>query len=220
MTDSHHPISSVDSIPGLVERTGMSINIGRLQQEMMLMFHATGFSELMALDKPGITDFNFNHPKLIPEGVNNLNFGQLARGEDHLQSKFGLTTGDFTEMDPWLKDSYLAEIYEQIRDWHNQNHRSSEGNLARLHCTVLANGTGYSMHIDRHTVCRYHIALRTNAYSYILAQLGTDIKAVHIPADGGIWLLHTGSMHSALNLAPNRLDPLQRLRSHIIVSVC
>jgi hypothetical protein len=204
-----------------VERTGLSISIGRLQEEIALMFQATGFSELMALENHnGSQDFNFNHPKMMPAGVTNRNFGQLAAGEDQLRSKFGLTTGDFTEMDPWLKDSYLAEIYDQIRDWHQQNHHFAQGNPARMHCTVLANGTGYHMHIDQHTVCRYHIALRTNAYSYMLTQIGTDIKAVHIPADGEIWLLHTGSMHTAINLAPGRLDPLQRLRSHIIVSVC
>lgn len=199
----------------------MVINIQRLQQELAQMFQATGFTEIMALENPSRKqDFNFNHPKLIPAGVHNLNFGALAISEDTLKSKFGLTTGDFTEMDPWLIDSYLEEIYGQIQNWHQQHHHSKLGTPTRLHCTVLGNGAGYQMHIDRHTVCRYHIALRTNAYSHMLAQIGPEIKAVHMPANGEIWLLHTGVLHTALNLAPNRLKPLDRLRSHLIISVC
>ena len=221
MTDPHYPISSVDSVPDLIEPIGIAVQIQRLQTELAQMFQVTGFTELMALENQDRKqDFNFNHPKMIPAGVSNLNFGQLATGEEQMQARFGLTTGDFTEMDPWLENSYLAEIYDQIRDWHENNHRFARGKLGRLHLTVLGNGAGYQMHRDRHTVCRYHIVLRTNAYSYMLTQIGTDIKAVHMPADGKIWLLNTGSMHTALNLAPNRLDPLQRLRSHIIVSIC
>lgn len=210
---------SVDSIPKLVEPIGIQIDINRLQSEVLEIYQARKFSELKAYETTTRqVTFNFNHPKVIPAGVENIHFGALATGEDLLKSRFNMTTSDFTEMDPMVIGTYLEDVYNQIQDWHKKN-CSELGTLTRMQCTVLANGAGYQMHVDHHTTIRYHIALRTNEYSYMLCQDNENIKVVHIPADGRIWLLDTRAMHTALNLAPNRIDRLERLRSHIILSV-
>lgn len=210
-------MNMTNSVPGLIEPIGIQIDIEKLKQAVAGIYKATGFEESMAA-KTGTRTlaFNFNHPVTIPDSIENIHFGALATGEDLLRSKFGMTTSDFTQMDPMVTGTYLETVYNLVQVWH-QAHRSNLGRLNRLHGAVLANGAGYQLHIDSHTTIRYHIALTTNEYCYMLCKQNNMIQSVHIPADGQVWQLDTRVLHTALNIAPKSLK--DNLRSHLIFSV-
>ena len=75
--------------------------------------------------------------------------------------------------------------------------------LTRVTLAKLMPGEEVAPHIDYDTTfsTRYHIAVYTNE--------GCKLNDTHIPADGSVWFLNPGKMHSAVN---NGKTP----RTHII----
>ncbi len=208
-----------NSVPGLIEPIGVQIDINRLVASVTNIFDKTGFDPTTAYSTVSKqVTFNFNHPKNPPAQVKNLRFGGMAVGEEQLKDRYNLTTSDFTEMDEIVNGTYLNEVYHTIKSWHEKN-KSAEGSLNRLHSAILSNGSGFQLHKDPHTTIRYHIALTTNQYCYMLCDTGQTVHSIHIPANGQVWLLDTRVLHTALNLAPNSMDRQARLRNHLIFSV-
>ena len=212
-------LRTVDRVPDLMAPTGLTIDIELLKQTVDSVFQAVNFTPEQALANPTKQiSFNFNHPKSIPSQVKNLHYGALANNEDFIIEKFGITTADFCVLDPLATGTYLEEVYDLIQNWHNNN-KSHEGRLNRVHSTILGNGAGYHLHSDSHTTIRYHIALTTNKFTYMMCEQFGEVKVTHIPVDGQVWLLDTRVLHTALNLAPNRFSKSLRLRNHLIFSV-
>ena len=213
------PIRTVDRVPDLMAPIDLTVDIEQLKTAVSNIFQSVGFNEEQAFENPTKQiSFNFNHPQTIPPGVKNIHYGALANNEDFIFNKFGLSTNDFCVLDTLAIGTYLEEVYNSIKEWHSKN-KAHEGNLNRLHSTILGNGAGYHLHSDNHTTIRYHIALSTNRFTYMMCAKDGDVKVTHIPADGRVWLLDTRILHTALNLAPNRMDKTQRLRNHLIFSV-
>lgn len=78
--------------------------------------------------------------------------------------------------------------------------------LTRVNLAKLMPGEEVAPHIDYDTTfsTRYHIAIHTNE--------GCKLNDTHIPADGSVWFLNPGKMHSAIN---NGDTP----RTHIILNM-
>jgi len=210
---------TVDRVPDLMAPTGLTVDVVKLKETVDSIFDAVGFTPDLAFSNSSKqVSFNFNHPQIIPEQIKNLHYGALANNEDFIFNKFGITTADFCVLDELAKNTYLEEVYNLVKDWHNKN-KSQEGQLNRVHSTILGNGAGYHLHSDNHTTIRYHIALSTNKFTYMMCEQFGEVKVTHTPVDGQVWLLDTRVLHTALNLAPNRFNKAERLRNHLIFSV-
>ena len=212
------PIEFLDQVPGLIEPTGITLDIVRLQNAVSKIFSMVGFNEAVAFSNPnGQISFNLTHPAKIPKNIKNIHYGALAANEDRLK-EFGLNCKDFTVLEPLAVGTYIEEAISLIANWHSSN-KSHEGSINRIHSAILANGAGFHFHSDQHTTIRYHIALSTNNLSYMMCVDDNKVKATNIPVDGRVWLLDTRVLHTALNLAPNRYNEQDRLRNHLILSV-
>lgn len=220
----HIPIQTVDSVPGLIEPIDLRFDRREISLQLDLLYKKTGFDKYSPFRLSRLQNtFNLNHPKVIPEEIIQKNgefarfHGNIAVDEGQLVAKYGLHVHDFVVMDPWVADTYLGEVYRKVNDWHLAN-GSGQDTLSRYQTTLLANGAGYQLHVDQHTTVRYHIAVTTNRYCYMMSQHDGVLKAVHIPADGRVWMLDTRVVHTALNIAPNKFATDDRIRNHIIIS--
>jgi hypothetical protein len=221
----HIPIETVDSIPGSIEPIDLKFDRRQIARQLDLLYEKTGFDKYspFRLSRQQNT-FNLNHPYVMPKEIIEKNgefarfHGNISVDEGQLVEKYGLGVRDFVVMDPMVSSTYLGEVYRQVRKWHDTN-QADKGLLNRYQTTLLANGAGYQLHVDQHTTIRYHIAVTTNRFCYMMSEHDGVIKAVHIPADGRVWMLDTRVMHTALNIAPNKFSQDDRIRNHIIISV-
>jgi hypothetical protein len=209
-------IEFVDHVPEFMEPIGVVVDISKLKDALDKIFTAVGFKESDTFNYPSSQIcFNLNHPEKIPKGVVNIHYGGLATHDEKLQ-EFGLTYKDFSVLDKLAVGTYVEEVISTVTDWHNQN-KSHEGNINRVHCSLLGNGSGYRLHADQHTTIRYHIALSTTDLCYMMCVSDNKVKATNIPVDGRVWLLDTRVLHTAINLSPNRYA--DKIRNHLIFSV-
>jgi len=216
-------ITPYDSVPGFIEPIPLVIDLARLNIAVEEIFAHVKFDKYSAFNLPGKNvNFNLNYPSKISAeylSVESRKYvGELSKGEEDLIKRFNVSTVDFDTMPDLVKNSYIGEVTSQLTEWHNTN-RATLGQINRVHCVVLSNGSGHRLHVDKHTTCRYHIALSTNIYSYMMAVDQDQVKTVHIPADGRIWLLDTNHDHAAQNIAPHHIGKDKRLRIHMIFSV-
>jgi hypothetical protein len=223
MQSGDNSIRSVVSEIGVIEALPLQFDIVKINTVLNELYAKVKFdSELNDLPNNSVW-FNLNHPATLPASVLEAGeagkyVGQIATGEQNLKLKYGLTHGDFTVMPDFVKNSYIGEVYNQLVDWHNLN-KLSLGTVNRVHCAYLGPGASYRFHKDPHTTIRYHIAVTTNPYCYMMAQVGDEVISTHIPADGRVWLLDTSVYHTALNLFPNMLTSNNMIRTHMIFSV-
>jgi hypothetical protein len=216
-------ITPYDTVPGFIEPTPLCIDIAKLNIAVSEIFAHVKFDKYSALSAPSKNvNFNLNYPSKIPAEYITVEskkyVGDLSLGEEELMKRFNISTADFDTMPELVKNSYIGTVASQLTEWHNAN-RPELGQINRIHCIVLSNGSGHRLHVDPHTTCRYHIALTTNIYSYMMAVDEGQVKTVHIPADGRIWLLDTNHDHAAQNIAPHNIGRDNRLRIHMVFSV-
>lgn len=216
-------ITPYDMVPGFIEPTPLVIDLDKLNIAVEEIFAYAKFDKYSALAAPSKNvNFNLNYPSKISDeylSVESRKYvGRLSLGEEDLMKQFNVSTTDFDTMPDLVKNSYIGEVTAQLTAWHNTN-RAALGHINRIHCIVLSNGSGHRLHVDPHTTCRYHIALTTNIYSYMMAVDENQVKTVHIPADGRIWLLDTNNEHAAQNIAPHHIGKDERLRIHMVFSV-
>lgn len=214
-----------DVVPGLVEPTGLTIDINRLTQEIDALQSTYGFDgKSMEHTVHGQKTFNLNHPEKLPSDIKTtkeLFVSALCRGENELQRLFNLSTKDFTQFNEAVTKGYLWEVICAVTDWHNANN-SSLGKISRIHCAYLGPGAGFQLHKDLHTTLRYHIALATNKFCTMVTVSDLDSNeayTTHIPADGKVWRLGTQVLHTALNLVPEYSAVRNKVRGHVIFSV-
>lgn len=219
------PIISVDHIPNVIEPIGLTFDIHLARRAADEIYAKTGFNKFRDKDLPRSQfTHNLKYPKNIPKDLINKYgesvkfYGPLAVDEKQLFDKYQIKGNDFTEMDGMVSQSYLGEIYREIQVWH-QEHRHSDGYLTRYQTTLLSQDSGYQLHVDSHCVIRYHMALSTNRYCYFFNEHEGQLKAVHIPSDGRVWILNTQNLHTAANMAPNSFSKEDRLRNHLILTV-
>lgn len=224
MLSGGNPINSYSSVPGAIEPTPLKFDLDKIKFALTALHVKNSFDPFAAFNKNNSdrqVAFNLNHPEKLPSTIKTERekyVGQLSTNEENLKSRFNITTGDFNTMTDAVKSSYIGEIYDQLVDWHNANN-SQHGQITRVHCVHMANGSGYRMHVDQQTTIRYHVAVETNEYCYMFAKAENEICSVHIPADGRVWLLDTRTPHTALNLKANIVPKEQLLRTHLIFSV-
>lgn len=222
MLSGGNPINSYNSVPGAIEPTPLKFDVDKIKFAINALHAKNSFDPTSAFgNKARIAVFNLNHPKTLPPTLTaerEKYVGQLSTDEANLKSRFNITTGDFNTMPHDVKSSYIGEIYDQLVSWHNANN-SRHGQIKRIHCVHMANGSGYHMHVDPQTTIRYHIAVTTNEYCYMFAKGKDEVCSVHIPADGRVWLLDTRTVHTALNLQQNIGTKEELLRTHLIFSV-
>jgi hypothetical protein len=217
-------IKMYESVPALIEPIPIVVDLNKLNADITKIGSFVDYSATArCLSSPTKqSTITLTYPKNIPEEfVNKLGelrskfVGPITSGEGPLMEKYNLSTAHFTEMHQIVKDSYVKVIADQINEYHANKYGS--GQVAWIHSPSLGPGIGFSMHRDRHCVARYHIALATNDYSYMLAEESNEIKAVHIPADGRIWQLNNNILHSAINFAPVNYPNV--VRTHLIFSM-
>jgi len=222
MLSGGNPINSYNSVPGLIEPTPLKFDGDKIKSALKTIHTMNSFDPCAAFNNATRqVAFNLNYPEKLLSKIKTERekyVGQLSTDEEKLQTRFNITTGDFNIMPDAVKSSYIGEIYNQLADWHNANN-SQHGRITRVHCVHMANGSGYRMHRDKQTTIRYHVAVETNEYCYMFAQEQDEIRSVHIPADGRVWLLDTRTIHTALNLKTNTVPKEQLLRTHLIFSV-
>lgn len=216
-------ITPYDSVEGFIEPIPLTIDIDKLNQDVQMFFDKFKFDKYAVFNVPTRNiNFNFNYPSKVPDAMfkeERLRYvGPIALGEEELLKYFKVSTSDFDTMPEIVQASYIGEVTKLVEDWHNSN-RSHLGKINRIHCVVLANGSGHRLHVDVKTSCRYHIALTTNRYSYMMVDTDNEVKTVHIPADGRVWFLDTRTDHAAQNIAPHHIGKDARLRLHLIFSV-
>lgn len=101
-----------------------------------------------------------------------------------------IPTGDFFS-DPWqIKTEFVNTPLGNILQ--------TLGQVGQARLLYLESGETYTAHADPDD--RYHLAITTNSYSYLL---DLDSKKLHhIPVDGFIYKMDTGITHTASNFGP------------------
>lgn len=96
------------------------------------------------------------------------------------------------EIYPQFKDTYVEEVLRMFK---------SPFTRARL--VVKEPGAMIKPHIDYDTTysVRYYIPLKTNEWSYTAVKSKNQNKPEikHLPADGSVWFVNPGNLHSAWN---------------------
>lgn len=95
----------------------------------------------------------------------------------------GTFFGDPWEVLPEFKDTPIGNVLESI------------GPVGEARLMRLTSAETYTAHGDPDD--RYHIAIVTNPYSYIIDL--DDGKLFHLPVDGKLWLMDTSKTHVAAN---------------------
>lgn len=124
------------------------------------------------------TDKIFSIGPLI-EQVNSLQFDKRLSINKPSGSFFG---------DPWktlpeFENTPLGEVLSIL------------GPIGEARLMRLTSAETYTAHGDPDD--RYHIAIITNPYSYIIDL--DDSKLYHLPADGTLWIMDTSKIHVAAN---------------------
>ena len=212
-----------DKVDKLIDPIPLIIDLERLKKDVIDIGNAVGYTENGLVSgteiKHNQSTINFTHPKNIPQACIDKNgefrskfVGLLTSGQEYLMRNFNLSTEEFTEMDDLVTNSYLKVVTDQLQDYHTKTY--GKGQIRWIHGATLGPSASFHLHIDPHTTIRYHIALTTNDYSFMMAEDGEEIKVVNIPADGRVWFLETNVNHNAINISPSR-----EIRTHLIFSV-
>mgnify|MGYP002628850459 CR=1 FL=1 len=211
------------SILGVTEKTDIRFNVEEIRKEIDSILSMCGVGRYRALNTPsrGWT-LNLSHlpeEKTLPEEVGNhiAKFTGMTRGNEPSLVAAGYSTADLNVLPPEVANGYLGEVYRKVVEYHNTR-VDIPGTITRFNCVFVAEGGGYQLHKDMHTSVKYHIPVWTNKYSFFAAEHENEIKWVHMPADGALWILDTQVPHLAMNISPNTVPREQKVRAHLIIA--
>ena len=213
-----------DTVQDLIDPIPISVDLVRLYETIQVISRAVGYDPNECFkSKSKKSTINFTYPKNIPQSIINAHgdlkskfIGPLTQGEDRIKELYNIGTNEFTEMHPIIEQSYIKTVFDQIQQYHTSKFGS--GAIRWVHSSSLAPGAAFGLHIDLHCIARYHIALITTECSYMMVNNDNEIKTVHIPADGRVWLLDNNVQHTAINLVYVDKET-DRVRTHLIFSV-
>lgn len=99
----------------------------------------------------------------------------------------------YGEISPEYKGTYVEEVLNMFKS-----------PFTRVRLIVKESGAFIKPHIDYDTTysVRYYIPLQTNEWCYTAVKSKLDKKpeVKHIPADGSVWFVNPGNLHSAWNM--------------------
>lgn len=99
----------------------------------------------------------------------------------------------YGEIRPEYKGTYVEEVLNMFKS-----------PFTRVRLIVKESGAFIKPHIDYDTTysVRYYIPLQTNEWCYTAVKSKLDKKpeVKHIPADGSVWFVNPGNLHSAWNM--------------------
>ena len=203
-------------------------DVAQINKDLNKLFKSLNFDLLKdCFDMEGVSKLgvNLTHPPMegqaleITKGkwpddpVASKYLGPLTLG-DKEAAKIGLDTSTFNIIGSEIKNTYLGTVIERVKKYHAFLHPNLNP-VTRVYCAYLNTFAGYKMHIDQHTVFKYHLPVIENRYSFIFSENDSVLESMHLPADGKLWRLDTRKLHSATNMAPET----NNYRMHIIFSV-
>ncbi len=196
-------------------------DIDKLLEDLSFDVHDDCFRD-QNITKLGI---NLTHPPMTTQIAEFLNdkwpgntdsakyVGALTFG-DKPAVQAGINPASYNIIGHRITETYLGSVIEQVKQYHALAYPELNP-VTRVYCAYLNTFGGYRMHLDTHTVFKYHLPLIENKYSFMFAEDEAGLEMVHLPADGRLWKLDTRKLHSAVNLAPLS----NNYRMHIIFSV-
>ncbi|MCH1611732.1 MAG: aspartyl/asparaginyl beta-hydroxylase domain-containing protein [Flavobacteriales bacterium] len=99
----------------------------------------------------------------------------------------------YGEMRPEYKGTYVEEVLNMFKSPYT-----------RVRLIVKEPGAFIKPHIDYNTTysVRYYIPLQTNewAYTAVKSKFDKEPEVRHLPADGSVWFVNPGNLHSAWNM--------------------
>lgn len=213
----------------ILEKCNLTFDVNKILAELTELYKEFNFDVEQRLnagtdkDKTSQLGVNLTYPDLSLDKVrayvgndyyeSSKYFGRLTGGYKAIKDA-GVDSAAFTNTGDFFVGKYIGNVIEQVKNYHSVNF-PNEPPVTRTFCAYLNPGAGFTFHRDQHTVCKYHIPIITNKWSFIYTDDGDNITATHLPADGQLWRLDTLEMHTAMNLSPNKND----YRMHIIFNV-
>jgi hypothetical protein len=218
------PFVMYNSVPNLIEPTTLTVDFEKLADNINGINEAVGHDPLSCLTATGRkSSISLTHPKVIPQKMidrygefRSKFIGPITDGEYILKTNYNISTSDFTEMHQMVRYSYVKTVMDQIQTYHSS--RFGKGTVRWIQSASLGPGGGFCLHKDPHCELRYHVVLQTNNYCYTMVLDNDEIKVVHMPADGRVWLLDTNVLHNAVNYTNDEENPLS-VRTHLIFTV-
>jgi hypothetical protein len=217
-------VITCDSIENLCEPIPITIDFDLLKSTLENIYQKVGYSpEEWRKSLHNQSSISLTYPTEIPESLIQR-YGKfvapfrLVGSESKLKAQ-NTNTFEMYNMDDIVKNSYINDIAKQIVNYHAMRFPNSNDMLSRIFSTTLGTDAGLRIHIDQHATVRYHIAMSTNDFCFMgsLSDINSnEIKLVHIPADGRVWLLDTQTFHNAMNLSPNWHFDKELTRTHLI----
>ena len=207
---------------------GISFDIAQINKDLDWLFKSLNFDltkdcfNYEGVFKLGV---NLTHPPMegqaleITKGewpddpVASKYLGPLTLG-DKEAAKIGLDVSTFDIIGSEIENRYLGTVIKQVKKYHAFLHPNLNP-VTRVYLAYLNTFSGYKLHLDQHTVFKYHLPVIENKYSFIFSEDESELTMTHLPADGRLWRLDTRKLHSAINMAPQ----INNYRMHIIFSV-
>lgn len=211
------------SIPGITEKTDIRFDVAKIRKEIDSILNMCGVGRYRALQAQSrMWPLNLSHlpeENTLPGEVGNhiAKFTGKTSGNEPALEAAGFSTADLNVLPPEVENGYLGEVYRKVVEYHNTR-VDIPGTITRFNCVFVAEGGGYQLHTDMHTSVKYHIPVWTNKYSFFAAEHEDEIKWVHMPADGALWILDTQVPHLAMNISPKTVPREQKVRAHLIIA--
>lgn len=99
----------------------------------------------------------------------------------------------YGDISPEYRGTYVEEVLNMFKS-----------PFTRVRLIVKESGAFIKPHIDYDTTysVRYYIPLQTNEWCYtaVKSKLDKNPEVRHIPADGSVWFVNPGNLHSAWNM--------------------
>lgn len=125
------------------------------------------------------TEHNFSIQPIIDQVLSLPEFNRLALNE----TSGNLLTGKYTIKKEFL-NTPLGEVLEVL------------GDIGEARLLKLKNEEVYTAHCDPDD--RWHLTITTTPYAFLVDINNKSLH--HLPADGALWFMDTGVVHSAINL--------------------
>lgn len=214
----------------ILEKCNLQFNTELILADLKSLYQSFGYSLSAKFhvgrdkDKSSQVCVNLTYPDFNDPAVKKLvlddrsleyskYFGYLATGYHPLKDA-GIESASFTNTGDFFVNRYIGNVINQVKEYHSNTH-PTEPPISRIFCAYINPGAGFVFHKDHQTVCKYHIPIKTNRWSFMYTDSGESVTSTHMPADGSLWRIDTQEMHTAMNLSPIPND----YRMHIIFNV-